>query len=259
MPITTITRRKRGIPALFLHMALVFLPLFAVQAEDTASGACARQQTNSRSGLLEIANQCDQPVSVYYRDLKKPPKVAVDKSGVTNQPRNAYYTHMKVVPSGKTEAIHIAPAERVRVAVCVGQRRPYDSGGFRSDETGNHVCPDSELPDDHLIVQATGASRDEACAAVRSAFLPGRNPALDCQCIVQASSGRAFCRTAGPASDARDENFREGTGVSVIGRAKQTLREKTQEYWEEKYRNCGANCPDPARSVPRNGGPGVRG
>ena len=198
------------------------------------------------------------PVSVYYRDLNKPPKAAAEKPGAANKPRNAYYTHMKVVPSGKTESIYI-PAERVRVALCVGQKRPHDHSGFRSDEAGNHVCPDSDLPQDYLLVQATGASRDEACTTVRNAFLPGRNSALDCQCIVQASSGKAFCRTAAPARDAKDETFREGAGISEIGKVKQFLREKSKEYWEEKYRNCGADCPDPTPVMPRNGGAGVRG
>lgn len=225
----------------------------------SALGACVQQQVNPKSGLLEIVNHCDLPVSVYYRDLQKPPKPTTDRNGTQEKPRNAFYTHMKTVLAGKTEAIYLAPAERVRVALCVGQKYPYLSSGFRSDEAGNHVCPDSELPEDYLLVQATGASRDEACAAVRNAFLPGKSAALDCQCIVQAGSGKAFCRTAGPARDARDEKDREGAGVSVIGKVKQFLREKKKEYWEEKYRNCGADCPDPTQIAPRNGGSGVRG
>lgn len=258
MPIPTTARRKGSILVLFIATAFAWLTCCSVQAADTTSGACVRQQVHPKSGLLEIVNGCDLPVSVYYRDLNKPPK-ASDKPGTTNKPRNAYYTHMKVVLSGKTEAIHIAPAQRVRVAFCMGQKRPYDSSGFRSDEAGNHFCPHSELPVDYLIVQATGASRDEACSAVRNAFLPGQGSALDCQCIVQASSGKAFCRTAGPARDAKDDTFREGAGVSVIGRGKQFLHEKNKEYWDEKYRKCGASCPDPAQVIPRNGGPGVRG
>lgn len=250
--------RTGRIPALVVYTVLALLSGRSAQATGTASGACVRQQINPQSGLLEIANQCDRPVSVYYRDLSKPPKPSTDKPGTSSKPRNVYYTHMKVVPSGKTGSIHI-PAERVRVALCVGQKRPHDHRGFRSDEAGNHVCPDSDLPEDYLIVQATGATRDEACSAVRNAFLPGKHSALDCQCIVQASSGKAFCRTAGPARDAKEDTQREGAGVSVIGRAKQLLREKDKEYWEEKYRNCGADCPDPAQVVPRNGGPGVRG
>ena len=240
---------------------LAALAVFAcspIWALDAQPAACVRQQVNQKSGLLEIVNQCDVPVSVYYRDLNKPPKAGADPTGAKDKPGNVYYTHMRVVPHGKTESIHI-PAERVRLVFCVGQKRPYSSSGFRSDAAGNHFCPDSDLPEDYLIVQAAGASRDEACTAVRNAFRSGENSALDCQCIVQAGSGKAFCRTAGPARDAKDGKQREGAGVSVIGRGKQLLRENSKEYWEEKYRNCGANCPDPAQVVPSNGGPGVRG
>jgi len=259
MPKITTTGRTWGAPLLLCCAALAFVLQGPARAGDVMAASCVQQQVNPKSGLLEIVNRCDVPVSVYYRDLQKPPKPHTEKSGAQDKPRNAFYTHMKPVLAGKTEAISLAPAERVRVALCVGQKQPYSFSGFHSDEAGNHVCPDAEPPEDDLPVQAMGASRDEACAAVRGAFLPGKSVALDCQCIVQASSGKAFCRTAGPARDARDEKDREGAGVSVIGQTKQFMREKNKEYWEERYRNCGSNCPDPAQVRPRNGGPGVRG
>lgn len=251
--------QTKVVSSLFWYTALIFVPLSQAQAENATSATCVQKQVNPKSGLLEIVNHCQLPVSVYYRDLKKSIQPTAEKTDAKDKPRNAFYTHMKPILAGKTEAIYLAPAERIRVALCLGQKHHYSSNGFRSDESGNYVCPDSDVPEDYLLVQATGSTRDEACAAVRNAFLPDMGATLDCQCIVQASSGKAYCRTAGPASNARDEKDREGANVSVVGWVKNFLREKNKQYWEEKYRNCGEKCPDPARITPRNGGPGVRG